>query len=470
VLPPLEKLQIKGFFAYLNQFCSQGIACGIADPELCDFFSNALPKICFYTDSRKCDPLSTLILDARLHPEMGSYLEPSKMPVVVPLFTDALAAYITNSPRLMPPSRLLRHKYYILSTPRSGSTFLSDLLTSTNCLGAPTEHLKPWLNDLLIATNQTLAPLLSAASRYSATANGVFGSKLIIDDMFYFLSKFGEEIRSELSQSTVFMLMRGDKSQQAISNLRANQLSIYHVYRDDPNAEQLLHLPFEPDLDEVFRMERWLYRQEADLLERLELWGIRPKIIAFETLAQSRHAAHAVINEIADTIGVAVDNGFSWPKLLRIGTSMPPVALNSYIAFRSRASLYSARTEPWLGDILLEGWRPPERWGVRSSGTQAKIAILHNGPVSFIELLFHCSNGALRSLTVDGVALDFSVGERSANRWRWLLRVEQVRDSGVVCLKFEGGDIELEEVVFYSELPSAIMNCLGESRAILLPI
>ena len=461
----LQKLQEAGFFRYLAPLCPPGTS-GVTDPHLLDFFNSALPDVPFSAEPLERHSHSALILDARTDAAPSSDTDARFARPVVSLYTEAIAAYIAGSPTLTLPARPETAGYYILSTPRSGSTFLCDLLTSAGCMGTPGEHLKPWLGDLLVAANRPLPPLLAAIRRYSATSNGVFGSKFIIDDMFFFLSSFSDTIRSELSQSTVFLLLRGDKSQQALSNVRANALSLYHVYKDDKKSGQILKTQFAPDLDEVFQMERWLLRQEADLIELLETWGVRPKVLSFEALAQSRHMAKAVLNEMAHTLGVGVDHGYSWPNLVRIGAAMTPAPLNRYVSFRSGISLYSMRSEPSLADILLDGWCPPERWGVRTKNGDATLAIRHYEVPQFVEFLFRRTANTPHSVTVNGLAL--ATSQCDPKTWRWIVELDQTsRDSKIVHICQDYGDIALEEVVFYSTAPPAVMEGFHSDHVIL---
>jgi len=448
--------------------CPSGTS-GVADPNLVDFFNGALPGVHFSAKSPEQHSCSTLILNASTGPAPSHDTDSSFAPPVVSLYTDAVAAYVAGAPTLSLPTRSETARYYILSTPRSGSTLLCDLLTSTGCMGTPREHLKPWLRDLLVAANSPLPPLLAAIRRYSATANGVFGSKLIIDDMFSFLSSFAEPIRSELTQSTVFLLIRGDKPQQALSNVRANALSLYHVHKDDPRSDEILKTPFDPNLDDVFRMERWLLRQEADLLELLERWGVRPKLLSYEALAQSRHIAKVVLNEIAQTLGTGLDNDYSWPKLMRIGAAMAPTALNQYVSFRSAVSLYSMRSEPSLADILLDGWAQPERWGVLSNSKRSTLAIRHNEVPHFVELFLRRTPNMSHSITVNGLGLNLATSHHRPHTWRCIVRLDQTwADSGVVHICQDAGDIALEEVAYYSAISPPLAHRMnGEQLALI---
>src|SRR5689334_14797234 len=79
-------------------------------------------------------------------------------------------------------------KYVILFTPRSGSTWLTSLLSATGCLGRPEEFLNPaFLRDVAKALNCTSREsLFPALIRRCKTANGVFGVEVRSNDIRLF--------------------------------------------------------------------------------------------------------------------------------------------------------------------------------------------------------------------------------------------------------------------------------------------
>src|ERR1700733_1253268 len=127
--------------------------------------------------------------------------------------------------------------------------------------------------------------------RYSDRPNGVFGSKVIIYDLFAFLPHFADEVFEELRRAHVFLLLRGDKAAQAVSNVRCNQLSLYHVREAELATIDLGNIAFEADVADIFAKERWLLRQEGDLMDELRQRDIRPTILSYEACVQSRKTA-----------------------------------------------------------------------------------------------------------------------------------------------------------------------------------
>ncbi len=168
-------------------------------------------------DCAKCDVLQNVSLELRTKN------------VVLSIFTDGIALYQCKCLDYLPKYSEGK-KFFLITSPRSGSTFICDMLTSAGVFGSPTEHLKAWVAEALVAANANFSDFIDALHKASATSNGVFGSKVIIDDLFTFLPRFSDAIFETLRGATVFFLTRADKSAQAMSAVRADVLSLYHVH------------------------------------------------------------------------------------------------------------------------------------------------------------------------------------------------------------------------------------------------
>jgi hypothetical protein len=108
----------------------------------------------------------------------------------------------------MQQSRLAERCYLIFFTARSGSSWLTSLLSATKQLGFPEEFLNPnFVRKVAASLNaRTQADLLNMLRRRKRTANGIFGMEVRHVDV----ELFGEDVFFETfgSQTTVFNLWR----------------------------------------------------------------------------------------------------------------------------------------------------------------------------------------------------------------------------------------------------------------------
>ena len=425
-----DLLDAAGVFQFLDKKAeSLNVSVLVRDRDVLHFRSR-LAHAAIITEAsgnQEVSELTEVLIDCRPGNLYWSPIDPV-LPRSMSLFTDVVAWYLA-APESIPKHQVPGKRYFIISTPRSGSTFLCDLLTSTQCLGAPTEHLKPWLKEYLVVSGLTFPSLMDGLHRYGATDNGVFGTKVIIDDLFKFLADFSDDTLEELRRATVFFLIRGDKSAQAISNVRSNKVGIYHVHDSLASQSQLSALAvFEPNIDDVFSKERWLLRQEADLLELLYSRAIFPQVVSYESYTQSRQGARTVVRHIAKSIGADLEREFIWPRLIKISTALPHHDHPTYEVFRTRTRLYSTRSEPWLGSLLGRGWGKLENWGVRTECADVELKIPDLMGIEVMELLINVDPETPEILEVGAITLTLPDGRTEQGLWRLLIRVDLAAD------------------------------------------
>lgn len=125
-------------------------------------------------------------------------------------------------------NQLADKTYVIIFTPRSGSTWVASVLSSTDRLGYPDEYLNPeFVKQSALATN-TRDPreLIDMLRRVRKTGNGVFGLKVRAVDV----QLLGEAdfFDSMPSASRYFLLLRKNIIAQGISLYRATATSWFH--------------------------------------------------------------------------------------------------------------------------------------------------------------------------------------------------------------------------------------------------
>ena len=448
----LDMLAEAGVTQRMNEIARRHGLTAIARPQDAAHLSTLLPDVEVRLSEAHLQPdrRETTIIDCRPSaPRTEADVPPGGQ---TPTLLDAVACFLTQATSLQPASRIGR-RYYLLSTPRSGSTFLCDLLTRTGVLGRPTEHLKPWLRRYMAAANIPLPVLIERLHAHSATSNGVFGSKIIINDLFEFLADHPDELCAELSHHPIFLIVRSDKAAQALSNTRSNQLAIYHA--DNGNEAEIRRKlsTFRADYKEVFDMERWLLRQEADLLDLLRKKGLRPHLLSYEACVQSRQGANAIIQEVAASLQVEEPRSLSWPELIKVANLSSDDHLARYRAKRRGIHLFSTRSEPWLGLILGSGWKNPEGWGVRSESLELTLRIPARVHPSAIEILTVLeSHSCPQELTIGSTRLQLTCPATGSRSRRDLIQLDEMQPT-TISIRLSNGEIGLEEVVLYEQGP-----------------
>ena len=161
------------------------------------------------------------------------------------------------------------HGYIICTSPRSGSTLLCDLLTSTGIAGKPASHfhepsIDEWLDDYNIEPasdmipNEVRAMIFGAAIARGRGDTGVFGLRMQRHSFAFFIEQLGlfrndrcndlERLTATFGKLLFIHLTRSDKIAQAISYVKAEQSGLWHVAPDGHEIERLAP-PREPVYD-----------------------------------------------------------------------------------------------------------------------------------------------------------------------------------------------------------------------------
>lgn len=183
--------------------------------------------------------------------------------------------------------------YAVVATPRSGSTFLCEILRSTGIAGYPVEHLRQPSVVLAIHCKFDYLRYLRIIRTYRMTENGVFGTKFIS----HFLralergtdSDFGSIFHAYISK--VIHLVRRDRIAQAVSVVMARKTSVWHVFdkkMQNEYRERLQELEFtDEDLGEVNRYHQHIIDQEAYLERLFQTYRLSPLVVEYEKLLDS---------------------------------------------------------------------------------------------------------------------------------------------------------------------------------------
>jgi LPS sulfotransferase NodH len=189
-----------------------------------------------------------------------------------------------------------RLSYLICSIPRSGSSFLCELLASTGIAGAPTEFFHP---DKMARLKRrwgidTMEEYLRALLARKTSPNGVFGAKA---HWGQYEPAFGEaDPRRLFPNVRVIFITRRDHLRQAVSWVRALQ-TLHWAATDRPRVERAAE--FDPD--HITRKLGRITREEGFWADLFERYGIAPHNVVYEDLIADRRRT---LREVLEFIGV----------------------------------------------------------------------------------------------------------------------------------------------------------------------
>jgi LPS sulfotransferase NodH len=251
--------------------------------------------------------------ESKLFEQVKLYTEQQELKLpVLQLFSDVFVNLMSgrdlltsNNLEVQPP----KLSYAIVSTPRSGSTFLCNALQSTQIAGFPDEHLRE--PSLMLARDCHFDYLkyLQVLMSYQVTDNGVFGTKLIS----HFLKEH-QEINPDFNPGTIFdkfvYLIRRDKIAQAVSRFVAEKTNIWDIKKYDKDRqeqyqEKLQEIKIEdPQLARVHQFYLSLIEEERYLEKMFNQNKISPLVIEYEDVETD---IQGYINKILNYLGVLKD-------------------------------------------------------------------------------------------------------------------------------------------------------------------
>ena len=186
--------------------------------------------------------------------------------------------------------------YAILATPRSGSTYLCDLLSTTQIAGYPIEHLRLANQELALNCNFDYLRLLYNLMQHRVTKNDVFGTKLISHFLFQLRQAKPKFKNIFKAIDKYILLIRKDKVAQAVSLVLAQKTNVWHIHKnisqDNPN-----YLKYQTALEgiklderlflEVKQKHQFIRQQENRLRNILKVNQIEPLKIIYEEIVEN---------------------------------------------------------------------------------------------------------------------------------------------------------------------------------------
>ncbi|MGZ8363836.1 MAG: sulfotransferase domain-containing protein [Caulobacteraceae bacterium] len=192
------------------------------------------------------------------------------------------------------------HRLGILATPRSGSTFLGNLLTQLG-LGHPIEHVRTPVVQLVkggYPFEEVMGKIETIDSR-----NEVFGTKFISTFVMYVFGKNGAWGFAEYLKAKRYKLVRLERNlvDQAVSSYFAAQTNRWHLYKEKANAPEP---KVEYDFAEIKAVYDRFYEEDAFLDEVLT--HVPPEMVHRVDYAVLEADPKAASKTIQDFVGVKV--------------------------------------------------------------------------------------------------------------------------------------------------------------------
>ncbi len=236
----------------------------------------------------------------------------------------------------------------IYFTPRSGSSWLSDILSRTRCLGHANEVFNPRLMPRIAQTIQadTLPDYVDLIQRRLNT-KGVFSAEIT----WYQLEAVfgtGAEFMRHFGTAQAVWLIRRDIVAQAVSLAKMVSTRLSHAPQSDADSRDAAEQAFSYDPALIQYWLRHILHAEECTEAHFARHGLRPWRLDYETVTQA--GAEAVTSAFAGHLGVALDRpAVTESAHTKLGTSQ-----NMLFAERFRAekagwlARAECRRQPWL--------------------------------------------------------------------------------------------------------------------------
>ena len=257
-----------------------------------------------------------------------TFVPKPKLPTRPPTTVLTTVKYPANEPRGVLHAENVTFSnpsYWLCTTPRSGSSALGDALEQTGVAGRPTEYFNRrfWPELFGRFGAATASSYLDAVTTQTATANGVFGVKVMLDadadPTFDALRErlFAPQLSDADAVQRAFpglrfvYLTRRDKVRQAVSYLRASTSGVWVRYRSEAPVTTANH-----DAEFSFAaLNRWVHElalREARWQRFFDEVETSPHTVVYEDYVRAPERA---VRGILDFLGLEPAPGWSLPEL-----------------------------------------------------------------------------------------------------------------------------------------------------------
>jgi len=265
--------------------------------------------------------------------------------------------------------------YFISSSPRTGSSLLSEALEFTGIAGTPREYFEPayeqdWFDRLGITADSEYIDKFLAAG---ATPNGVFGAKVIWHQLTHLKTRLRliqgngvsdlELLRRTFPDLRYVFLTRRDKVRQAVSYYKASQTDFWHWLEPDAIANRQIPTPSPVPPFDLEQIDHWVNRftqDEASWCRYFETLGLEP----FEVVYEDFHPAYeSTVRAVLRYLDIPIPSGMKIhpPRLQKLGDAVSEEWVHRYRELKrparpvvdpARLSYFLSST-PRTGSFLL---------------------------------------------------------------------------------------------------------------------
>ncbi|MEM8674117.1 MAG: Stf0 family sulfotransferase [Cyanobacteria bacterium P01_G01_bin.67] len=303
---------------YIQNFCiSQKSNNSNYYYDLTAFQLNDLSKNATNLEQYQAIIIVSLVDETALYLAVKEELKQLTSLPILRLFSDIFINLLCRRSLLQPTSQVTQKpdkSYAILTTPRSGSTYLCELLNSTKIAGHPSEHLRLAAQELSLYCNFNYLTLLDNLMTYRTSNNGVFGTKIISHFLFELKQTKPDFKQLFKSIDKFILLVRKDKLAQAVSLVVAQKTEVWHLHhngqdKDTDYQSKLENIEISDGLlDDVEQKCNFIIRQEIRLKKLLAEHQIEPLIIVYEDILENPEQQIKIILEF---LAIAQPEGYT---------------------------------------------------------------------------------------------------------------------------------------------------------------
>jgi len=281
--------------------------------------------------------------------------------LVLKLFSDIFANLTSGQDLFQVADRELvtpKISYAIATTPRSGSTALSNALAATEIAGFPKEHLRLPSRILTQNCHFDYVRYLQILMTYQKTENEVFGTKFI---GYFFQPHYQTnfDFNRILKSFKFIYLVRRDKVAQATSLFMAQKTKTWHIASNQKNKdyqEKLSEVAIEDsDLAQIHSYHKLILSQEKFWETFFEQNHLSPLAIEYEQFVKSQEEQiNQVLKylEIIDRDKIKILNSYQH-KIYKVVKKLKLIENNSFIGI----VLKNKKIQSDLSKVLIQKYK-----------------------------------------------------------------------------------------------------------------
>jgi LPS sulfotransferase NodH len=290
------------------------------------------------------DPLlviCSLVREEAIFQQFQEELAPQKRKItVIRLVRDLFRRYSYHLGRSPKPEREWKtypgktRGYIIFAQQRTGSTFLSNILKKTRKLGNPQEHLQENIIPYFAMSGLDFRDWLEGLFRYSFTANGYAGTKIITTHFLEVMKTTGlqpEDFKEVLADKEIFYLRRLNRIRQAISFAKARRSGVWHIKDGREIRATRKEMDRNIDTDTLEEIMDWMEQEDSQMQDFFRRAGIRPVELYYEVLADTGKYK-AELKRVSELLSPGDTPVWPEPDYLRMADDHTESLARKYIA------------------------------------------------------------------------------------------------------------------------------------------